>query len=105
MIETSQLFMKVNKDLIHRENMKRGLGKGSWKSSKQLREATMILDRVLWFFNNVKIQPINNRPGHTTTLHDHFMNEDEKTRLDRDTKSKEVSEGTAHRLISFRFMP
>ena len=63
------------------------------------------MDRVLWFFNNVKVKPINNRAGHTTTIYDHFMNEDEKTRLDRDTKSKEVSEGLAHRVISFRFMP
>jgi len=51
--ETSELFLGVNKDLIHRENMKRGLGKGSWKSSKELREVTMIMDRTIWFFKNV----------------------------------------------------
>ena len=34
LVETSELFLDVNQDLVHRENMKRGLGKGSWRSSK-----------------------------------------------------------------------
>ena len=81
----------MNQDLIHRENMRRGLGKGSWRSSKELREATRIMDRILWFFKNVRLQPINNQKGHLTTLYEHFIREDEKTRLERDTKSKEMS--------------
>ena len=43
-----------------REYMKRGLGKGSWRSSKQLREVTRIMDRFIWFFKNLSLQPINN---------------------------------------------
>ena len=50
----------MNQDLIGRENMKRGLGKGSWRSSRELREATRIMDRLIWFMKNVKLQPINN---------------------------------------------
>lgn len=97
--------MGVNKDLIQRENMKRGLGKGSWKSSKELREVTIIMERTIWFFKNVKLQPISNLKGHTTTLYEHFIVEDEKTRLERDTKSIEISEGGAYKVMSFRFMP
>ena len=55
LLETSELFVEVNQDLIHRENMKRGLGKGSWKSTKQLREATRIMERLIWFAKNVRL--------------------------------------------------
>mmetsp|Transcript_14319 Transcript_14319/g.18055 ORF Transcript_14319/g.18055 Transcript_14319/m.18055 type:complete len:91 (+) Transcript_14319:364-636(+) len=55
LVETSELFVDVNQDLIHRENMKRGLGKGSWRSSKQLREATRIMERLIWFTKNVRL--------------------------------------------------
>ena len=58
--ETSELFLEVNQDLILREYMKRGLGKGSWRSSKQLREATRIMEKLIWFFKNLRLQPINN---------------------------------------------
>lgn len=60
LVETSELFLTVNQDLISRENMKRGLGKGSWRSSKELREVTRIMDRLIWFMKNVSLQPINN---------------------------------------------
>ena len=60
LVETSELFLSVNQELIGRENMKRGLGKGSWKSSKELREATRIMDRLIWFTKNVRLLPINN---------------------------------------------
>lgn len=87
LLETSELFVEVNQDLIHRENMKRGLGKGSWRSTKQLREATRIMERLIWFAKNVRLQPINNQKGHFTSFYEHFVSEDEKTRLDRDTKT------------------
>ena len=58
--ETSDLFIEVNQDLQMREYMKRGLGKGSWRSSNQLREVTRIMDRFVWFFKNLSLQPINN---------------------------------------------
>ena len=62
--ETSELFISVNQDLIMREYMKRGVGnKGSWRSSKELREATRILERLIWFFKSLRLQPINNRQG------------------------------------------
>ena len=60
LVETSELFLGVNQDLIHRENMKRGLGKGSWRSTKQFREATRLMDRLIWFTKNLSLQPINN---------------------------------------------
>ena len=60
LVETSELFLTVNQDLISRENMKRGLGKGTWRSSKELREVTRIMDRLIWFMKNVRLQPINN---------------------------------------------
>ena len=63
------------------------------------------MDRILWFFKNVRLQPINNQKGHLTTLYEHFIREDEKTRLERDTKSKETSYSNTHRIMSFRFMP
>ena len=85
--------------------MKRGLGKGSWRSSKQLREATRIMDKLIWFTKNLRLQPINNQRGHEINFHEHFIEQDEKTRLERDTKSEEMSTGNAHRLMSFRFMP
>lgn len=85
--------------------MKRGLGKGSWKSSKEFREATRIMDRLIWFTKNVRLQPINNQKGHTTDMYDHFIIENEKTRLERDTKTEEVQVNNAHRLMSFRYMP
>lgn len=49
------MFLKVNQDLLHRENMKRGLGKGSWRSSKEFREATRILDKFIWFTKNLTL--------------------------------------------------
>ena len=85
--------------------MKRGLGKGSWRSSKEFRESTRIMDRLIWFTKNIRLQPINNQQGQTTSMYDHFITEEEKTRLERDTKTKEVSHADAHRVISFRFMP
>ena len=103
--ETSELFIDVNQDLILRENMKRGLGKGSWRSSKPLRETTRIMEKLIWFFKNLKLHPIGNRKGHDTTFHEHFYVEDERTRLERDTKNEEMSTGNAHRTMSFRFMP
>jgi len=60
LVETSELFMGVNQDLIHRENMKRGLGKGNWRSSKQLREATRIMEQLIAFTKNIRLQPISN---------------------------------------------
>ena len=86
LLETAELFYKVNEQLIRNENMKRGLGKGHWKSTKEFREATRLMDRLIWFTQNVRVQPINNIQGDTTTLYAHFM-EEESTRLERDTTS------------------
>jgi len=85
--------------------MKRGLGQGSWRSTKQLRESTRIMERLLWFSKNVRMQPINNQQGHTTTIYEHFVKEDEKVRLERDTKSQEIAGSDNHRLITYRFLP
>ena len=38
-------------------------------------------------------------------MYEHFIEEEEKTRLERDTKSKEYSQMSIHRVLSFRFMP
>jgi len=87
--------------------MKRGLGKGSWRSSKEFREATRIMERLIWFSKNVRLQPINNQRGHLTSMYNHFIEEDEKTRIDRDTCSEEVAQNPVSkpREISYRFMP
>ena len=71
--------------------MKRGLGKGSWRSTRELCEFTRIMDRLIWFMKTVTLQPINNQKGHYTTMYEHFIQEEEKTRLERDTKSKEFT--------------
>jgi len=60
LIETCELFQGVNQDLILREHTKRGLKKGSWRSSKQLRQSTRIMERLIEFTKNVSLQPINN---------------------------------------------
>ena len=47
------------------------------------------MDRLIWFTKNVSLQPINNNKGNLTNLYDHFMKEEEKTRLERDTIMRE----------------
>lgn len=85
--------------------MKRGLGKGSWKSSKELRESTRIMERLVWFTKNVRLQPINNQKGQTTSMYEHFIDEQEKTRLERDSKSMEIPSGNVCRMITYRYLP
>ena len=53
LVETSELFLNVNKDLLLRESMKRN--KGTWRSSKELKEATTILERLIWFCKHLKL--------------------------------------------------
>ena len=40
-----------------------------------------------------------------TTMYDHFVDEEEKTRMERDTKSEEVEHNSVFRNFSYRFMP
>ena len=46
--ETLELFRGVNRQLIKSEKLKRG--KGSWRSSNAMREATDLIDSVVSFF-------------------------------------------------------
>ena len=100
-----ELFYEVNTDLIERETRKRGTGKGSWRSTRQLRKFTRIMERLLLLSKNLQLKSINTAEGDYTTLFHHFKTEDERTNLDQDTKNEVILHDGNDRIISYRFLP
>ena len=88
LVESCELFLEVNQMMIHKEKMKRGIKNGSWRSTKELREVTMIMDRLIWFTKNLRIQPINKDKASETNFYEHFITLEITARSERDTIKK-----------------
>lgn len=63
------------------------------------------MDQLVIFTKSLRIQPVSNRHGDTTNLYDHFIAEDDATRLERDTIKFEVEQNHVVRGVNFRFLP
>ena len=63
------------------------------------------MEKTLFFFKNVQIKPINNRSGLYSNIYEHFVEEDESIRLERDMKQAKATVRNVNRTVSYRYLP
>ena len=83
LLDTNELFMEINIQIIEEEKNKK-IDCGTSKSSTLFKNATKLMKEASHCFKNIQIKPVANPNGSTTTIYEHFMTADEDERQERD---------------------
>ena len=83
LLDTNELFMEINVQIIEEEKTAKKDCSTS-KSSTHFKKATALMQRASFCFKNILIKPVANPVGTTTTIYEHFMVCDEDERQERD---------------------
>jgi len=106
LIDSSELFLKANEQIIEKFNTKKSSGlKARDPPSNTFIRGTILMSSVYNTLKEIELQPINNPSGVKANFLHHFVKEDESLRLERDSKMVPVTKNGNTRLVMQRFLP